>query len=252
MKIALCNEVIRDLEFSAPCSLAATLGYCGLEVAPFTLGENPHLLPSRQRSQLRRAALDAGISITGLHWLLLSPPGLSITDPDRFDRDRTIKIIVRLIDLCADLGGKVLVHGSPKQRQVSESDDPLKARYRARDLLAKVSEYAAEAGVIYVLEPLAPLETNFINTVDDAVQLITSIGNSVLRTMIDTCAAGIGEASSIPQLIDQWLPTGTVAHVHLNDINRLAPGQGKVAFTPILAALQRNGYAGVAAVEPFK
>ena len=104
------------------------------------------------------------------------------------------KIIVRLIDLCADLGGKVLVHGSPKQRQVSESDDPLKARYRARDLLATVSEYAAEAGVIYVLEPLAPLETNFINTVDDAVQLITSIGNSVLRTMIDTCAAGIGEA----------------------------------------------------------
>ena len=148
--------------------------------------------------------------------------------------------------------GSCLVHGSPKQRQVSESDDPLKAWYRARDLLATVSEYAAEAGVTYVLEPLGPPDTNFINTVADAVQLITSIGNSVLRTMIDTCAAGIGEASSIPQLIDQWLPTGTVAHVHLNDLNRLAPGQGRVAFAPILTALQRNGYAGVAAVEPFK
>jgi len=119
-------------------------------------------------------------------------------------------------------------------------------------LLATVSEYAAEAGVTYVLKPLAPPDTNFINTVADAVQLITSIGNSVLRTMIDTCAAGIGEASSIPQLIDQWLPTGTVAHVHLNDINRLAPGQGRVAFAPILTVLLRNGYAGVAAVEPFK
>ena len=107
MKIVLCNEVIRDLEFSAQCSLAAALGYSGLEVAPFTLGKNPHLLPLRQRSQLRRSALDAGISITGLHWLLLSPTGLSITNPDRFVRDRTIEIIVRLIDLCADLGGKL-------------------------------------------------------------------------------------------------------------------------------------------------
>ena len=51
MKIVLCNEVISDLEFSAQCSLAAALGYSGLEVAPFTLGKNPHLLPSRERSQ---------------------------------------------------------------------------------------------------------------------------------------------------------------------------------------------------------
>ena len=44
MKIALCNEVLRDMEFAAQCDYAAALGYDGLELAPFTLGAKPHLL----------------------------------------------------------------------------------------------------------------------------------------------------------------------------------------------------------------
>jgi sugar phosphate isomerase/epimerase len=69
--------------------------------------------------------------------------------------------------------------------------------------------------------------------------------------MIDTCAAGNAESAPIPELIEGWLPTGQVAHVHLNDPNRRAPGQGTLRFAPILAALERQGYAGDGAVEPF-
>ena len=61
MRISLCNEVVRDLDFAAQCALAAALGYDGLEVAPFTLdAEAPHLLPASRRAELRRAAADAG------------------------------------------------------------------------------------------------------------------------------------------------------------------------------------------------
>ena len=50
MRISLCNEVVRDLDFAAQCALAAGLGYDGLEVAPFTLdAEAPHLLPASRR-----------------------------------------------------------------------------------------------------------------------------------------------------------------------------------------------------------
>jgi sugar phosphate isomerase/epimerase len=69
--------------------------------------------------------------------------------------------------------------------------------------------------------------------------------------MIDTCAAGRAEAEPIPDLIDRWLPGGQVAHIHLNDPNRRAPGQGELRFASILAALQRQGYDGIASVEPF-
>jgi sugar phosphate isomerase/epimerase len=69
--------------------------------------------------------------------------------------------------------------------------------------------------------------------------------------MIDCSAAGRLEAQAIPDLIRQWLPTGLIAHVHLNDPNRRGPGEGDLAFAPIFAALAAGGYRGMAAVEPF-
>ncbi len=252
MKFALCNEVLRDLTFPAQCEQVAALGYSGLELAPFTLGEEPHLLSADQRTQLRRAAADAGISITGLHWLLLTPPGLSITAADPGVRGTTIEILTRLVDLCADLGGKVLVHGSPKQRQVKAGEDPLEAWHRARDLWATVAGRAAQAGVRYCIEPLAAHDTNFINTIGAAVDMMEAVGNPSLRTMLDTRAASHSESASLPQLVDRWLPSGAIAHVHLNDPSGLAPGQGDLNFGPILQALRRHRYEDPVSVEPFE
>ena len=252
MKIALCNEILRDLEFPAQCERAAALGYCGLELAPFTLGEEPHRLSAAQKARLRRAAADSGIAITGLHWLLLTPPGLSITTADPGVREATIDILKRLIDLCADLGGQVLVHGSPKQRQVKEDEDPLEAWNRARDLWATVARQAAQAGVRYCIEPLATRDTNFINTIGAAVDMMEAVGNPSLRTMIDTRAASQSESASLTHLVDRWLPSGAIAHVHLNDPSGLAPGQGALNFGPILQALRRHRYQGLVSVEPFE
>ncbi len=252
MKIALCSEVLRDLPFPAQCQRAAELGYSGLELAPFTLGEEPHRLSSDRKAQLRRAASDAGIAITGLHWLLLTPPGLSITAADPGVRKKTIEILKRLVDLCADLGGQVLVHGSPKQRQVKEDEDPLEAWNRARDLWATIAGQAAQAGVLYCIEPLAAHDTNFINTIGTAVEMMEAVANPSLRTMLDTRAASHSEAASLPQLVDRWLPSGAIAHVHFNDPSGLAPGQGALNFGPVLQALRRHRYQGLVSVEPFE
>ena len=62
--------------------------------------------------------------------------------------------------------------------------------------------------------------------------------------MIDCSAAGRGEAQAIPDLIRHWLPTGLIAHIHLNDPNRRGPGEGDLTFAPILAALAASGYQG--------
>ena len=252
MKIALCNEVLRDLPFPAQCQRAAALGYSGLELAPFTLGEEPHRLSADRRAELRRAASDAGIAITGLHWLLLTPPGLSITSDDPGVRGTTIEVLKRLVDLCADLGGKVLVHGSPKQRQVKADQDPLEAWQRARDLWATVAGRAAQAGVRYCIEPLAAHDTNFINTIGAAVDMMKAVANPSLRTMLDTRAASHSESASLPQLVDRWLPSGAIVHVHLNDPNGRAPGQGSLNFGPVLQALRRHRYEGLVSVEPFE
>lgn len=238
------------MEFAAQCELAASLGYDGLEVAPFTLGDEPHRLPERTLSRLRWQAADAGIRIVGLHWLLTAPEGLSITTPDRALRTRSIDVMRGLIDVCAGLGGRVLVHGSPKQRSL-EQDDPEAAAARGRDAFAAIAPHAEAAGVTYCIEPLSTQETRFINTVAEAAELVETIGSPAVRTMVDCRAARISESAPVEDLLDRWLPSGMIAHVHLNDRNRRAPGQGDDPFAPVLGALLRNGYRGAVSVEPF-
>ena len=238
------------MPFAAQCDFAAALGYDGLELAPFTLGREPHLLGERERAALRRAAADAGVEIVSLHWLLVTPEGLSITTPDDATRARTVEVMRRLVDLCASLGGRVLVHGSPQQRALS-ADDPEGDAARGLECFAAAAEAAEQAGVIYCLEPLSPEETNFINTVEEAAALVRSIGSPALKTMVDCRAAASSETFTIPELLERWLPTGLIGHVHLNDANKGAPGQGETAFAPILATLARHGYDGALGVEPF-
>jgi sugar phosphate isomerase/epimerase len=252
MKIALCNEVLQPLAFARQCEYAAAVGYDGLEIAPFTLSDNPHLLIAPERAAIRRSAEDAGLAITGLHWLLLAPKGLSITSPDGAVRARTIDVMRRLVDLCADLGGSVLVHGSPGQRQVAPNEPRETALARARDCFAAVADQARERRVTYCIEPLSRHETPVINTLAEAVAIVDAIGSPAVRTMIDTSAAARAEEISVVELIDRWLPSGHIAHVQVNDSNRRGPGEGEDRFAPVFQALARHGYDAVVAVEPFK
>ena len=252
MRFALCNEVLASLPLARQCALAAALGYDGLEIAPFTLSDAPDTLDAATATQIRREVQSAGLVITGLHWLLVKPAGLSLTTRDAAVRTRTLEVMRRLCALCAALGGDVLVHGSPAQRRIADGDTHDVARARLAEALAAAAEAAADAGVVYCIEPLSRNETALINTVAEAAELVREIGHPNLRTMIDCSAAGLTETQSVPALIDQWLPTGLVAHVQINDPNRRAPGQGDMRFAPIAAALRRNAYRGTVAVEPFE
>ena len=184
MRIALCNEVLAPLPFARQCEVAAALGYQGLEVAPFTLGDAPLELSAAARAGLRRAAQDAGIAVSGLHWLLRQPVGLSITSADAAVRARTLDTMRRQIALCADLGGAVLVHGSPAQRRLPPGEEAA-ARQRGIEAFAAVAADAQAAGVTYCIEPLAPPEADFIHTVAQAAAIVQAIGRPGLRTMLD-------------------------------------------------------------------
>jgi sugar phosphate isomerase/epimerase len=251
MRIALCNEVIAPMPFPAQCEYAAKLGYDGLEVAPYTLSEEPQRMGAAQIAAARAAAEDAGIAVTGLHWLLVKPAGLSITSRDDAVRRRTVDAMLALIDLCAELGGRYLVHGSPQQRRIEAGDTRAGALARARACFEAAAEHAAKAGVVYCVEPLAADATPLINTLGEAAALVQEIGNPALRSMLDCSAAGRSESEPLAALVERWVPSGMIAHVQLNDRNRRGPGQGEQRFAPLFAALLRNGYTGDVAVEPF-
>jgi D-psicose/D-tagatose/L-ribulose 3-epimerase len=251
VKIALCNEVLQPLPFERQCAFAAALGYDGLEVAPFTLAADPTAITDAQAREFARIAADHGLAITGLHWLLVAPPGLSIVSADAAARRRTADVMCRMAELCAAMGGRVLVHGSPKQRSVPTGDSRDAALARARECFARAAHAAEGLDVTYCVEPLSRAETDLINTVEEAVQLVDTIGSPALKTMIDCSAAGQTETLQVAELIARWWPTGKLAHLQVNDPNRRAPGQGTMRFGPVLAALRAVGHAGPISVEPF-
>jgi D-psicose/D-tagatose/L-ribulose 3-epimerase len=248
MEFVLCNELLRDLSLPQQADHAAALGYAGLEVAPFTLeADEPHRMPAHERRLLRRAAEDAGAPILGLHWLLAAPAGLSITSADPALRAQTLEVMQGLIALAADLGAEYLVHGSPGQRVVSAPGDA----DRANEAMLMAGEWARAVGVTYIIEPLDPSQTNWMSSLAEAVAFTQAAGNPHLATMLDVSAAENTEAEPVPELLRRYVPTGQIAHIHLNDRTRRGPGQGVDRFIPILETLLETGYPGRAGVESF-
>src|ERR1044072_7008185 len=220
MRISLCNEVIGELPFERQCAMAAALGYDGLEIAPVTLTDDPTTLGSARIAEVRRAASGGGIRVTGVECLLCEP------------------------------GGRIGGAGPPDQAR-PEPGDAEEGRGRGIDCFAGVADAAHSAGVTYCIEPLARNQTAFVNTVQEAADIVRAINNPALRTMIDCSAAGQAESEPVDALVRRWLPSGLIAHVHFNDPNRRGPGEGGLAFGPILSALRDGGYQGNAAIEPF-
>jgi len=251
VRIALCNEVIAPMPFPQQCEYAAKLGYDGLEIAPYTLSEEPHRMGAARIAAARAAAEEAGIVVTGLHWLLVKPAGLSISTKDEAIRRRTVDVMLSLIDLCAELGGKYLVHGSPQQRRIEAGETRTAAMERAQASFAAVAERAQKAGVVYCIEALAAESTPLINTIEEAAHMVGQINSSSVKTMLDCSAAGRMEKEPLGALLERWLPKGVIAHVQVNDRNRRGPGQGEQRFAPLFSALLRHGYTGDVAVEPF-
>jgi sugar phosphate isomerase/epimerase len=249
MRLAICNEIFQDWPPEAVVGYCAKLGYDGLEIAPFTLAKTVGEISPAQRRQLRQAAARAGLAICGLHWLLARTEGLYLNHPDAAVRERTTRYLCELVDCCADLGGGILVLGSPQQRNILPGLTARQAWDLAAQTLAGVVPRAETQGVVLCLEPLSPAETNFINTAAEAIRFARQFNSAAIKIILDVKAM-CSEPEPIPRLIRQSWPH--FAHFHANDKNLKGPGFGEVDFGPIAAALGQVGYDGWVSVEVFK
>ena len=217
MKIAICNELFKGWDIERVFDYAARLGYDGVELAPFTLGETVSDISIAYRRRIRAAADRVGIKIVGLHWLLVKPVGLYINHPDDSVRKKTQNYLRELIDLCGDLGGSVLVHGSPQQRNIKAGWDPGEAWKSARETFQVCAEAAQSRNVYYCLEALTAADTNFINTIDQALKMVDEIDHPNFQTMLDCRSIHASAESELPRVLKETLETGKLKHVHVND-----------------------------------
>ena len=251
IKISICNELFQGWPIEKVFEYIAKLGYDGVEIAPFTLADSVTEISSKRRKEIRLAAEENGIEIIGLHWLLLKPEGLYINHPDEFIRIQTQEYIEALIHFCADLGGKILVHGSPHQRTIQEGWNAKDSWDYAKETFKVSLKAAQQRNVIYCIEPLAPALTNFINTVEEAIRLVKEIRHPNFKMVFDCRSASASEKSLTGALI-RALESGYLRHVHVNDANGMGPGFGETEFLPVLRTLMKNGYRGYISVEVFR
>lgn len=248
MKFAICNETYQGWEFDRTCAHIAETGYDGIEIAPFTLKEDPRELNEGDAEKCRKIAEAAGLEVVGLHWLLVKPGWLHLTSPDPLLRKDTVAFASHLAKFCGALGGKIMVWGSPKQRNLEDGWDYNEARDRAADTLKEISVAASDAGVTIAMEPLGRKETNFLTTAAETVELIKRVDHPACQLHLDVKAMS-DEEKEIPDIIRESVDH--TVHFHANDPNLRGPGFGDVRFEPIMAALKETNYDGYVSVEVF-
>ena len=248
MKFAICNETFLDWPFEKAFAFARECGYAGVEIAPFTIADDVKDISPAKRQEVRRCAEDAGLEVIGLHWLLAKTEGYYLTSPEASVRRATVEYLRELARCCRDMGGAIMVFGSPQQRNVPPEVTMDEAMHYAADVFGEAMPTLEECGVTLAVEPLGPAEGNFLNTAADGVKLIEMVGHPRCRLHLD-CKAMSSESSPIPDII-RANPRHLV-HFHANDANMLGPGFGEIDFVPIFAALQQVGYDGWVSVEVF-
>lgn len=247
MKFALCSEVYKT-PVEATMRSVREVGFDGIEIAPFNLAPHVDDVSAERRRGIVALSKSLGLDIVGLHWLLVSPEGMSFNSEDAANRELTFAYLRKLVHLCGDLGGRGLVLGSPKARNIPPGANVRETHERAADGLRTVAEVCTERRVRLLLEPLTPKETNFLNTVEQTMELARAIDHPQVSYIIDTKAM-----SAMPEGIEGTIRRWGLgaAHFHANEPSGLGPGMGPLDFKPIFKALRESGFLGWASAEPF-
>jgi sugar phosphate isomerase/epimerase len=248
MKYAICNETFSGWDHARVCDLVASLGYGGLEIAPFTLAPLITDVNTAKRAEIRAHAETAGLKVIGLHWLLAKTTGFNLTSPDAEVRKRTGEYFSQLAIAAAELGGDILVLGSPLQRNVPKGHTYAESEDFACDTLSYCLKTLDDTNVKLCLEPLTPKETDFMNTAASAVAIIEGLAHPLVKLHLDVKAMA-AEPASREETIRTFAPH--TYHFHANDENLRGPGTGAIDFKPIFAALKESNYNGWVSVEVF-
>ncbi|MBX9789923.1 MAG: sugar phosphate isomerase/epimerase [Pirellulales bacterium] len=248
MKFAICNETFVDWPHEKAFGFARDCGYTGIEIAPFTLAPDAKQIDRQTRTRIRRLADDTDLEIVGLHWLLAKTTGYYLTSPDPQTRRRTAEYLGELARLCHDLGGRVLVFGSPQQRNLLPGVTPEQALDYASEVFREAICTLEDLEVTLAVEPLGPAEGDFLNHAADGVELVERVGSPNCRLHLDVKATS-SEGPPVADIIRA--NRALLEHFHANDPNRLGPGMGEVDFLPIFAALGEIDYCGWVSVEVF-
>jgi sugar phosphate isomerase/epimerase len=195
--------------------------------------------------ELRGLLDDNGLALaavgTGAGWVRHK---LSLTSVDESVREKALAFVRSIMDLAAKFDAPAII-GSMQGRWEGAVSKPVALRYLGNALF-KLDEHARDLGATLLYEPLNRYETNLVNTLGDAAQMLDAIHADNVKILADLYHMNIEEVS----LPDAIRAAGQrIGHVHFADSNRRAAGLGHTDFAPVVAALVDIGYDGYLSAE---
>ena len=250
MKFAICNEIFKEWnDIERTIAYVKEVGYDGIEIAPFTLAQYVTDISPATADKIAKKAEEVGLDVVGLHWVFVGPDGVYLNHPDAQIRERTCQYLKDLAQFCADIGGKVMIFGSPKQRNVMDGVSYDEAFGYAVGTFQGALPICADLGITICMEPLTHLETNFCASAEETMKLVKAVNHPNFKLMLDTKAMTFEEESRA-DLIRKY--ASHLCHYHANDENLNGPGWGDVDFAPIFQALKDIDFDGYVSVEVFE
>jgi protein FrlC len=220
----------------------ARIGYDGIEIGCAAPHAWPAYLGAERRRELRQVMEGEGLPAVSLLPAPGGGPGNNPASPLKEEREATVQHYCDVVDLAADFGAKLVLYIAGWQVYGSTRQDCLAW---TQDALTRIAKHAADRGIVIAIEPTAA-DSNLIDTPHQALELMRAVGAPNVKTMFDTYHALYRDDVSADHV---RILGKDLAHIHLADTNRGAPGDGKVDWLGVLQAVKDIGFAGYLTME---
>lgn len=234
-----CFAPFRAAEFDEALKWAKECGFDGIELI---IAEPKKVDIDSINKKLFRMGLEVSTIATGQS---LEIEGLSLTDTSDEIRARTVKRLKEHIELSNRLiGWPNVTVGLLRGKCGANTELQLEM---LRIELEKVVLYANSRNVVINLEPINRYETKLLNSCDDVIDFLVSMGNPEnVGVLYDTFHSNIEDDDMLKTI---YKLKGRISHVHFADSNRRLPGEGHIDFQGVYRALQEIGYRGYVSLE---
>ncbi|MDX2642144.1 sugar phosphate isomerase/epimerase [Streptomyces sp. PA03-1a] len=253
LRLGYGTNGLTDLRLDDALSLLADLGYDGVGLTLDHMHLDPlapDLAARTRRLAGRLSALGLEVTVeTGARYVLdpRRKHGPSLLDPDPDARAARTRLLVRAVQVAADLGAHA-VHCFSGITPAGTSSAT--AWQRLEGALAPVLDAASTAGVPLAVEPEPG---HLLACLDDFHHLRGLLGDpEPLGLTLDIGHCQCLEPAPPADCVKQAAPW--LRHVQIEDMRRgvhehLPFGHGEIDFPPVLQALADTGYEGLTVVE---
>jgi 5-keto-L-gluconate epimerase len=245
LKLSACSACYGSEDLFRVVDRLAELAFDGIELTVMY-----HVIPQStsptRRMEIRRYIHQKGLEISALHFIF--PRGITFTGENPGERRLVSDHVTSVLELANDLEAPVVVVGGGGPRSIPADMPREVGTERVLEILQRVTERGSTLGIVTALEALNRYETNIANTLEECCGYVNRLNTPWLRVVGDTFHMNIEELS-LGTAIEH--ADARLAHLHLADNHRLAPGDGHIDFPAVLEALRKINYSGYMSFELF-